>query len=141
MDNRTCLIDKKLLFDIRRKELEKIMTLIDEFTIQKTFVEWARKQDFIVLCFAVPNGFKSDSRAAMMMKREGLLPGVPDVFCLLKNGKWAIVEFKTEKGVVGPHQKVIIDKLLDHRQAVAVCRSTREAVIFVKQVYNGEFVV
>lgn len=141
MDNRNCLIDRKLLYDIRRKELEKTMTMIDEFTIQKTFVEWARKQDFITLCFAVPNGFSSNSRAAMMMKREGLLPGVPDVFCLLKNGKWAIVEFKTEKGVVGPHQKVIIDKLLDCKQAVAVCRSTREAVIFVKQVYNGEFIV
>lgn len=115
--------------------------LIDEFTIQKTFVEWARKQDFIILCFAVPNGFKASSRAALMMKREGLLPGVPDVFCLLKNGKWAIVEFKTEVGKVSPQQKVIIDKLLDHKQAVAVCRSTREAVLFVKQVYNGEFVI
>ena len=72
---------------------------IDEFTIQKTFVEWARKQEFIVLCFAVPNGFASNSRAAMMMKKEGLLPGVPDVFCLLKNGVWAIIEFKTETGI------------------------------------------
>ena len=141
MDNRLCLIDRKLLFDIRRKELEETIMKIDEFTIQKTFVEWARKQEFIVLCFAVPNGFASNSRAAMMMKKEGLLPGVPDVFCLLKNGVWAIIEFKTETGVVGPHQKVIIDKLLEHKQAVAVCRSTREAVVFVKQVYNGEFVV
>lgn len=141
MDSRNCLIDKNLLYNIRRKELEKTMTLIDEFTIQKTFVEWARKQDFIVLCFAVPNGFKSNRQNAIMMKREGLLPGVPDVFCLLKNGKWAIIEFKTERGNVGPHQKVIIDKLLDHKQAVAVCRSSHEAVLFVKQVYNGEFVV
>lgn len=117
------------------------MTLIDEFTIQKTFVEWARKQDFITLCFAIPNGFNASSRAALMMKREGLLPGVPDVFCLLKNGKWAIIEFKTEVGKVSPQQKVIIDKLLNHKQAVAVCRSTREAVLFVKKVYNGEFVV
>lgn len=130
-------LDRDFLYNIRKKELEKTMTLIDEFTIQKTFVEWARKQDFIILCFAVPNGFKASSRAALMMKREGLLPGVPDVFCLLKNGKWAIVEFKTEVGKVSPQQKVIIDKLLDHKQAVAVCRSTREAVLFVKEVYNS----
>ena len=130
-----------IIYNIRKKELEKTMTLIDEFTIQKTFVEWARKQEFIILCFAVPNGFKASSRAALMMKREGLLPGVPDVFCLLKNGKWAIIEFKTEVGKVSPQQKVIIDKLLNHKQAVAVCRSTREAVLFVKQVYNGEFVI
>ena len=114
---------------------------ISEFQIQSDFVNWARRQEFITLCFAVPNGFKSSARAALMMKREGLLPGVPDVFCLLKNGKWAIIEFKTEKGVVGPHQKVIIDKLLDCKQAVAVCRSTSEAVIFVKQVYSGEFII
>ena len=117
------------------------MTKIDEFTIQKTFVEWARKQEFILLCFAVPNGFQSNRHNAIMMKREGLLAGVPDVFCLLCNGKWAIIEFKTETGVVGPHQKEVIEKLLAGGQAVKVCRSTREAVIFVKQVYNGEFVI
>lgn len=133
-------LNNRLKYDIRRKELEKTMALIDEFTIQKTFVEWARKQDFITLCFAIPNGFKSNAKNAMMMKREGLLPGVPDVFCLLKNGKWAIVEFKTEVGKVSPQQKVIINKLLEGKQDVKVCRSTREAVRFVKEIYNGEFV-
>ena len=43
------------------------MKKIDEFTIQKTFVEWARKQEFILLCFAVPNGFQSNRHNAMMM--------------------------------------------------------------------------
>lgn len=126
-----------LKYDIRRKELEKTMTLIDEFTIQKTFVEWARKQDFILLCFAVPNGFQSNRHNAIMMKREGLLAGVPDVFCLLNNGKWAIIEFKTETGVVGPHQKEVIEKLQEGKQDVKVCRSTREAVLFVKEVLNA----
>lgn len=113
------------------------MTKIDEFTIQKTFVEWARKQEFILLCFAVPNGFQSNRHNAIMMKREGLLAGVPDVFCLLCNGKWAIIEFKTETGVVGPHQKEVIEKLLAGGQAVKVCRSTHEAVLFVKEVLNA----
>ena len=108
------------------------MAKIDEYTIQKTFVDWARKQDFILLCFAVPNGFKSSSQNAIMMKREGLLPGVPDVFCLLKNCKWVIIEFKTETGVVGPHQKEVIEKLKKGGQAVRVCRSSHEAVLFVK---------
>lgn len=111
---------------------------IDEFTIQSTFINWARKQDFILLCFAVPNGFKSNSRHAMMMKREGLLPGVPDVFCLLKNGKWAIIEFKTETGVVGPHQALVIRKLQEGKQAVRVCRSTREAVLFVNEMKGAK---
>lgn len=117
------------------------MIKIDEFTIQKTFVDWARKQDFILLCFAVPNGFQSNSRSAIMMKKEGLLAGVPDVFCLLDNGKWAIIEFKTETGNVGFHQKAVMEKLKQGKQAVRVCRSTREAVLFVKEVYNGEFVI
>ena len=111
---------------------------IDEFTIQSTFIQWARKQEDVLLCFAVPNGFKSNSRHAMMMKREGLLPGVPDVFCLLKNGKWAIIEFKTETGVVGPHQAVVIKKLQEGKQAVRVCRSTREAVLFVKEMKGAK---
>ena len=133
---KNCLIDKVLLYNIRRKELQEVMTKIDEFTIQKTFVEWARKQEFILLCFAVPNGFQSNRHNAIMMKREGLLAGVPDVFCLLNNGKWAIIEFKTETGVVGPHQKAVIEKLQEGKQNVKVCRSTREAVLFVKEVLN-----
>ena len=136
MGNKNCLIDKVLLYNIRRKELQEVMTKIDEFTIQKTFVEWARKQEFILLCFAVPNGFQSNRHNAIMMKREGLLAGVPDVFCLLSNGKWAIIEFKTETGVVGPHQKAVIEKLQEGKQNVKVCRSTREAVLFVKEVLN-----
>ena len=137
MGNKNYLIDKVLLYNIRRKELQEVMTKIDEFTIQKTFVEWARKQDFILLCFSVPNGFQSNSRSAIMMKKEGLLAGVPDVFCLLDNGKWAIIEFKTETGNVGFHQKAVMEKLKQGKQAVRVCRSTREAVLFVKEVYNG----
>lgn len=137
MGNKNCLIDKVLLYNIRRKELQEVMKKIDEFTIQKTFVEWARKQEFILLCFAVPNGFQSNRHNAIMMKREGLLAGVPDVFCLLNNGKWAIIEFKTETGVVGPHQKEVIEKLQEGKQDVKVCRSTREAVLFVKEVLNA----
>lgn len=136
MGNKICLIDKVLLYNIRKKELEEVMKKIDEFTIQKTFVEWARKQEFILLCFAVPNGFQGNRHNAIMMKREGLLAGVPDVFCLLNNGKWAIIEFKTETGVVGPHQKAVIEKLQEGKQNVKVCRSTREAVLFVKEVLN-----
>lgn len=137
MGNKNCLIDKNLLYNIRKKELEEVMKKIDEFTIQKTFVEWARKQEFILLCFAVPNGFQSNRHNAIMMKREGLLAGVPDVFCLLNNGKWAIIEFKTETGFVGPHQKEVIEKLQEGKQDVKVCRSTREAVLFVKEVLNA----
>lgn len=137
MGNKNCLIDKVLLYNIRKKELEEVMKKIDEFTIQKTFVEWARKQEFILLCFAVPNGFQGNRHNAIMMKREGLLAGVPDVFCLLNNGKWAIIEFKTETGVVGPHQKEVIEKLQEGKQDVKVCRSTREAVLFVKEVLNA----
>ena len=96
------------------------MIKITEFQIQSDFVNWARKQDFILLCFAVPNGFQSNSRNAIMMKREGLLAGVPDVFCLLDNGKWAIIEFKTETGNVGFHQKAVMETLKQGNQAVRV---------------------
>lgn len=113
------------------------MIKITEFQIQSDFVNWARKQDFILLCFAVPNGFQSNRHNAIMMKREGLLAGVPDVFCLLNNGKWAIIEFKTETGNVGFHQKAVMEKLKQGKQAVRVCRSTREAVLFVKEIYEN----
>lgn len=128
------MINSNFLCNIAKKELEREMKMIDEFTIQKTFIDWARKQDFIALCFAVPNGFKSNPKDAMMMKREGLLPGIPDVFCLLKNGQWAIIEFKTIKGKLSPHQENIIKILKECGQNITVARSTREAVLFVKEI-------
>ena len=132
MDSRNCLIDKNLLYNIRRKELEKTMTLIDEFTIQKTFKDWCDKQEFILSHWHVPNGFTSSPKQARLMKMQGLRPGVWDYWLILKNGKLLVIEFKTEVGKLSKEQlefeKVLFQAKIPH----TVARSSFEAVNFVK---------
>lgn len=117
------------------------MTLIDEFTIQKTFKNWCDKQDFILSHWHVPNGFTSNSKQAHLMKLQGLRPGVWDYWVILNNGKLLVIEFKTKVGKLSDAQiefeKALTVAQIPHR----VCRSSHEAVLFVKQVYNGEFVI
>ena len=117
------------------------MTLIDEFTIQKTFKDWCDKQEFILSHWHVPNGFTSNPKQARLMKMQGLRPGVWDYWLILKNGKLLEIEFKTEVGKLSKEQLEFEKVLLQAKIPHTVARSSHEAVLFVKQVYNGEFVV
>ena len=134
-------LDRDFLYNIRTKELEKTMTLIDELTIQKTFKAWCDKQNFILSHWHVPNGFTSNSKQAHLMKLQGLRPGVWDYWVILNNGKLLVIEFKTEIGKLSNEQlefeKVLFQAKIPH----TVARSSFEAANFVKQVYNGEFVI
>lgn len=133
MDNKACLINKELLYSIRRKELEKVMVKISEPTIQKTFKDWCDKQPFILKHWHVPNGMTSNAYNCKMMKRQGLTPGVWDYWLILENGVEMVIEFKTEVGKLSDAQiefeKALTVAQIPHR----VCRSSHEAVLFVKE--------
>ena len=134
-------LNNRLKYDIRRKELEKTMTLIDEFTIQKTFKNWCDKQDFILSHWHVPNGFTSNPKQARLMKMQGLRPGVWDYWVILNNGKLLVIEFKTEIGKLSKEQIEFENVLFKANIPHIVARSSFEAANFVKGVYNGEFVI
>lgn len=65
--------------------------------------------------FSVPNGGKRDIGTAMKLKREGVVPGVPDWIMLLPNAFYCglLIEFKNPngKGVVSKDQKRIMGSL------------------------------
>jgi hypothetical protein len=62
---------------------------------QREFVSWFRKNNPGVLIFAIPNGEKRGKAAAMRLKVEGVVAGIPDLFI----PAWRLwVEMKRTKG-------------------------------------------
>lgn len=78
-----------------------------ESRIQSTCVRWHRLQYPHITIFAIPNGGRRGKVEASIMKGEGVLAGVADVFIMHpRNGRHGIfVEFKTDKGRQTPEQK------------------------------------
>ena len=56
----------------------------EEHRIQAALFEWAKyasaKHPGLKLMFAIPNGGARDAVTGAMLKREGVKPGVPDIF-------------------------------------------------------------
>lgn len=86
---------------------------------QREFVSWFRQNYPGVLIFAIPNGEKRGKAAAMRLKVEGVVAGIPD----LHIPAWRVwVEMKKEKdGRVSASQKEIGAYLetIGHRFIVA----------------------
>ena len=76
---------------------------------QVQFISWFRKTYPGVLIWATPNGGHRHAVAAMKLKAEGVLAGVPDLFI----PEWRLfVEMKRQKsGRLSPAQKDMIEKL------------------------------
>jgi len=107
----------------------------DESKLQQACVKWFRYSFPHILIFAIPNGGKRGIITARIMKGEGVLPGVPDLFIasggsplrvdtIGKNGLFC--EMKTAKGKLSPAQKEVHAKLEQAGYCVKVCRSFDE---------------
>jgi hypothetical protein len=76
---------------------------------QALFVQWFRRTYHGVLIHSIPNGGHRSKSAAVALKVEGTVAGIPDLFI----PAWKLwVEMKrTKGGVVSPDQKKIIEYL------------------------------
>lgn len=109
------------------------MTAINEYTIQQQFATWCDKQNFILLHWHVPNGMKSSSEQGAIFRKIGTKRGVPDYWVLLRNKKLIVIEFKTVTGKLSKEQKEFLDTLSLCEIPNKVCRSSHEAVLFIKE--------
>lgn len=77
--------------------------------------------------FAIPNGGNRDAATGAILKREGVVAGVPDLFLPFSAGGYGglFIEVKAPGGVVSPAQKDMIQRLRGSGYAVALCRSTQ----------------
>lgn len=83
----------------------------EESRIQQALIRWwahrcieAGLPEFSL--FAIPNGHKRGAVVGVILKREGVRPGVSDLFLMAKRGKYAglFIELKTATGTPSPDQ-------------------------------------
>ena len=110
----------------------------EEDDIQAAFFEWVRlaqhKRKSLAQMFHPANGGKRDAREAARLKRQGVIPGVPDVMFPVPNAKFygLAIEFKSKSGKVSEPQAIYMQGLIDNGWSVHVCRDSRAAIEVVK---------
>jgi hypothetical protein len=108
---------------------------------QRACVRWFHLAypEFSKLFWATPNGGKRNAREAALMKQEGVLSGVPDLFLAVpRNGYHGyFLEGKTDDGKLTSNQKEVIEALKKQGFKVDVFRSFDEFTTLIKQ-YLGK---
>ena len=101
---------------------------------QKTLIDWWRYECRYYGCderllFAVPNGGLRSKATAAILKREGVRPGVPDLFLAVPRGTvpGLFVEMKTGRGVVRDVQLSFMELLRERGYRCVVARGFGEA--------------
>lgn len=93
-----------------------------------------------LVVMSIPNGGKRDPRTAAQMKREGVLPGAPDLLVAEPRGvhHGLFVEMKRQHGGrVSDEQKVVHAKLVSRGYEVLVCEGADEAYVAVLRYAYG----
>lgn len=105
--------------------------IISEHLIQTAIITWFRlryARQYII--FAIPNGGYRDKKEAKMLKDEGVLAGVPDLFIpASRHGMHGLfIELKKPTGQVSNRQIEVIKKLQEAGYSTAICYNLEDAV-------------
>lgn len=112
-----------------------------ESSTQIACVKWFRMQfpEYGNLLFSIPNGGKRNVVTAMILKAEGALAGVPDLFLSIpkldSNLVWThglYIEMKTDKGKQSEAQKDFMLRVRVHGYQYEVVRSIDEFIKVTK---------
>ena len=103
-----------------------------ESAIQKECVRWYRLQYPYGCIFAIPNGGQRSRTEAAIMKGEGVMAGVADLFVMQKNGKGLFIEMKTAEGVQTAYQKEFENTCKRHGYGYAICRGIDDFIHIIK---------
>ena len=121
------LENKKCLPQLKLKKKRKS----PEGDAQRGFFYWIGYEyhDLRMYCFAIPNGGSRHKLEAMNLQRQGVMPGVPDIFCAIPRGPFhgLFIEIKVGKNKLTPSQKQMIERLKRHDYACEICYGWEEA--------------
>lgn len=115
------------------------MTPATEHEEQCAFVQWLEWNYPNEPWFAIPNGGKRDVRVAMKLKKEGVKPGVPDIFFAYPNKRYngLFIEMKAQKNrYVTDAQEEMMFKLIASGFKCVVAKGVDQAISAVKE-YMG----
>ena len=100
---------------------------------QSMLFQWCElqknKYPMLNLLFAIPNGGSRHRLEAINLKRQGLKPGVPDIFLPYANKKYhgLFIELKYGKNKASEKQKAWINELNNQGYCAKVCVGFEEA--------------
>jgi len=104
-----------------------------ESKLQQLCIRWFRTQYPNHIIFAIPNGGRRGKVEAAIMKGEGVLSGVADLFLAypkkLVSGvilHGLFIEIKTEEGKQSKEQKWFQDEIMKSDYCYKICRSIEE---------------
>ena len=103
-----------------------------EDIIQITFIDWCKKQSYILAVWHIANERSTSLKQGAYLKRKGVLAGVWDIWLILNNGTLAVIEFKCGDNKLSEAQKKFEKVLNVANIPHKVCYSSFEAVEFVK---------
>ena len=116
----------------------------EEHCIQAALFKWAKyasaKHPGLKLMFAIPNGGARDAITDAMLKREGVKPGVPDIFLPMPVGNFhgLFIELKTAKGRPSLQQREWLTNLSNYGYAAVLCRGLNEALDTITRYVAGQ---
>ena len=112
-----------------------------EHEIQADFMAWWSQAPRPGVLFAIPNGGFRSARTGVLMKAEGALSGVPDLFYanVCKGRPGLFLEFKRSnpKGRLSDAQKALFPRLEAAGYPIAVVYSGAAAMAAIDHYLNG----
>ena len=98
-----------------------------ESILQRQCVRWFRLQypKLADLLYAIPNGGMRSKTEAAIMKAEGVVPGIPDLFLAVPTKKFhgLYIEMKSQEGKLTEKQCQMTDKLAGQGYDVVICNN------------------
>ena len=103
---------------------------------QYTKITEGRKR--ISLLWHIPNGGLRIKSVAYRLKKQGVRPGVPDLFlAVAKHGFFGLfIEMKSKDGKVTKEQEIYLDILNEQGYKAVVCYGWNEAAKIIKEYLN-----
>lgn len=97
----------------------------NESKLQINCVNWFKIQFPMYVLFAIPNGGARRLIEGKILKAEGVMAGVADLFLMYGNETYngLFIEMKTEKGLQGDSQKNFEKKCKTFNYKYVICRS------------------
>lgn len=112
-----------------------------EVQIQQRFINRMKKLAPAVRCVATPNGGNRTAWEKLNAKREGMVPGWPDLNCYWSAGLdhnaipyVAMLEFKTKTGRLSDSQIMELNWLHRHGFKVGCFRGADTAIDFMRKI-------
>lgn len=125
-------MNNQLLFELSKSAK-------NEHELQCYCVQWFNMNYPMSLLFAIPNGGLRNLKVAVKLKKEGVTPGIPDLFLATGNAEFRglFIEMKFGKGKASPDQNKIHLKLTENKYAVVTCWTYEGFTDIVTLYMNG----